>query len=82
MCNSVNATQQSSQGFHSLLQSQLLDADAAPQMDGDHTAISHAILRRISSGAPSSEDLYCEERSREVGCPQHTCSPATQDING
>lgn len=48
-----------------ILQSQLLDADAAPRMDATNRS-SRAILRRMGSGPPTGEDIYCEERAREV----------------
>jgi hypothetical protein len=48
-----------------LLQSQLLETDAAPQIDiAGHSP--GAILDRAGLGPPSSEDLYQEQRAREV----------------
>lgn len=47
------------------LQAQLLDADVAPLQD-DSSRRSRDILQRLGSGVPTGEDLYCEERAKEV----------------
>lgn len=51
------------------LQTKLLDADAAPKVDIAGKSPAKAIMQRAGLGPPSTEDLYQDQRAREVGTP-------------